>query len=326
VSGAGSTKERWVALCGGVGGAKLALGLSRVLPADRLTIVVNTGDDFRHLGLHVSPDIDTVLYTLAGLSNTELGWGLAGETWRFMDGMERLGGPTWFRLGDQDLATHAIRTQMLAEGRSLSEVTAYLGRRLGVGPAVVPMSDETVATQIDTDEGTLAFQTYFVGRRAEPAVKAIRFEGATEAKPARAAAAAMAAEDLAGIIICPSNPWLSIDPLLAIPEWRELLAARRAPCIAVAPLVGGQAVKGPTAKIMGELGLPLDVGAIVDHYAGLIDGFVLDAIDKDRAKALTLPTLVTNTMMRTLEDRTALAEASLGFCRRIRACGPESAR
>ena len=326
MSGAGRSGERWVALCGGVGGAKLALGLARVLAADKLTIVVNTGDDFRHLGLHVSPDIDTVLYTLAGLSNTELGWGLAGETWRFMEGVERLGGPTWFRLGDQDLATHAIRTAMLAEGQSLSEVTAHLARRLGVGPAIVPMSDEPIATEVDTDEGALAFQTYFVGRRAEPVVRAIRLEGAAEARPARAAFEAMADDDLAGIIICPSNPWLSIDPLLAIPGWRDLLAARRVPCIAVTPLVGGQAVKGPTAKIMAELGLPLDVAAIVDHYAGLIDGFVLDAVDKDRAGALNLPTLVTNTMMRTLEDRTALAEATLGFCRRIRECGPEAAR
>ncbi len=326
MSGAARSGERWVALCGGVGGAKLALGLARVLAAEKLTIVVNTGDDFRHLGLHVSPDIDTVLYTLAGLSNTELGWGLAGETWRFMEGVERLGGPTWFRLGDQDLATHAIRTAMLAEGQSLSEVTAYLARSLGVGPAIVPMSDERVATEVETNEGTLAFQTYFVGRRAEPVVKAIRFEGADEARPAGGALEAMADDDLAGIIICPSNPWLSIDPLLAIPGWRDLLAARRVPCIAVTPLVGGQAVKGPTAKIMAELGLPLDVAAIVDHYAGLIDGFVLDAVDKDRAGALKLPTLVTNTMMRTLEDRIALAEATLGFCRRIRECGPEAAR
>ncbi len=243
-----------------------------------------------------------------------------------MEGVERLGGPAWFRLGDQDLATHAIRTAMLTEGRSLSEVTAYLAGRLGVGPTVVPMSDDAIATEVDTDEGTLAFQTYFVGRRAAPVVKAIRFVGASKAEPARAAVEVLAADDLAGIIICPSNPWLSIDPLLAIPGWRALLAERRAPCIAVTPLVGGQAIKGPTAKIMAELGLPLDVAAIVDHYARLIDGFVLDAVDNDRAGALKLPNLVTNTMMRTLEDRTALAEACLGFCRRLRERGPEAAR
>jgi LPPG:FO 2-phospho-L-lactate transferase len=320
------TAEHWVALCGGIGGAKLALGLSRVLPADALTIVVNTGDDFRHLGLHVSPDIDTVLYTLAGLSNTELGWGLAGESWRFMGRVEELGGPSWFRLGDTDLATHAVRSEMLQEGWTLSEVTAHLAARLDIGPAIVPMSDEPVATVVDTDEGRLAFQTYFVGRRTEPRIKAVRFDGADAARPAPAAAEAMQRGDLAGIIICPSNPWLSIDPLLAIPGWRELLAKRRAPAIAVTPLVGGQAVKGPTAKIMSELGLPLDVGSIIDHYSGLIDGFVLDAVDGDRAATLKLPTRVTNTMMRSLDDRTALAENVLGFCRELRRRGPETAQ
>ncbi|MGD9804611.1 MAG: 2-phospho-L-lactate transferase [Hyphomicrobiaceae bacterium] len=318
--------EHWVALCGGIGGAKLALGLSRILPAEALTIVVNTGDDFQHLGLHVSPDIDTVLYTLAGLSNTELGWGLAGESWRFMDRIEQLGGPAWFRLGDTDLATHAVRTELLQEGWTLSEVTAHLAARLDIRPAIIPMSDETVATVVETDEGTLPFQTYFVGRKTEPRVKAIRFEGAETAHPAPAAVEAMQRPDLAGIIICPSNPWLSIDPLLAIPGWRELIANRRAPAVAVTPLIGGQAIKGPTAKIMGELGLPLDVTAIVDHYSRSIDGFVLDAVDGDRASGLNLPTLVTNTMMRTLEDRTTLAEDVLGFCRGLRQRGPETAR
>ena len=308
-----------MALCGGVGGAKLALGLACVLPADALTIVVNTGDDFRHLGLHVSPDIDTVLYTLAGLSNQELGWGLEGETWRFMEGLERLGGPTWFRLGDRDLATHALRTTMLSEGRSLSDVTRHLAARLGVGPEIVPMSDDPVPTVVETDEGELAFQTYFVGRRAEPRVAGIRFVGADSARPAPAAAAAMARSDLAGIVICPSNPWLSIDPLLAIPGWKQLLSRRSAPLVAVTPIIGGKAIKGPTAKIMAELGLPLDVGAVVDHYRGLIDGYVLDTVDADRAGTLGLPTLVTNTLMRSLEDRTALAGATLGFCRRLEA-------
>ena len=318
--------EHWVALCGGIGGAKLALGLARVLPADGLTIVVNTGDDFRHLGLHVSPDVDTVLYTLAGLSNTELGWGLAGETWGFMEAMERLGGATWFRLGDRDLATHALRTTMLADGRTLSEITAHLARRLGIGPTIVPMSDAPVATVVETDEGTLAFQTYFVGRRAEPRIRSIRFEGADLAHPAPAAVAALSRPDLAGIVICPSNPWLSIDPLLAIPGWRKLLTELRVPCVAVSPLIGGTSVKGPTAKIMGELGLPLHVAAIVDHYRELLDGFVLDTVDADRAGTLELETLVTNTLMRTIEDRTALAEATLGFCRRLGRRGPEAAR
>ncbi len=325
MSGATGGAERWVALCGGIGGAKLALGLTKVLAPEQLTIVVNTGDDFRHLGLHVSPDIDTVLYTLAGLSNRELGWGLEGETWGFMDAMKRLGGPTWFRLGDRDLATHALRTTMLSEGQTLTAITAHLARQLGIGPAVLPMSDDAVATIVETDEGTLAFQTYFVGRRAEPRVKAIRFEGAAVARPSPAALAALAHPDLAGIIICPSNPWLSIDPLLAIPGWRTLLQQHRIPCVAVTPLIGSQAVKGPTAKIMAELGLPLDVTAIVSHYRGLIDGFVLDTVDADRAESLGLPTLVTNTLMRTLDDRIALAEATLGFCRRLRATAPKTA-
>lgn len=322
----GTLPGKWVALCGGVGGAKLALGLARVVPPENLTVVVNTGDDFRHLGLHVSPDIDTVLYTLAGLSNQELGWGLEGETWRFMEGLERLGGPTWFRLGDRDLATHALRTAMLAEGQTLTEVTRHLAARLSIGPAVLPMSDDPVATMVETDEGELAFQGYFVGRRTEPRVRGIRFTGADRATPAPAAVAALSAPSLAGIVICPSNPWLSIDPLLAIPGWRQLLEERTVPAVAVTPLVGGKAVKGPTAKIMGELGLPLDVAAIVDHYAGLIDGFVLDTVDADRASALKLPTFVTNTLMRTLDDRIALAEATLGFCRRLEWRGPETAR
>lgn len=319
------SREKWVALCGGIGGAKLALGLTRVVPAEDLTIIVNTGDDFRHLGLHVSPDVDTVLYTLAGLANPELGWGLAGESWHFMDAVDRLGGPTWFRLGDRDLATHAVRTALLAEGRSLSEVTEHLRRQLGIGAKVVPMSDDAVATVLETDEGVLGFQTYFVGRRAEPRVISIRFEGSEPARPAPAALAALQHEDLAGIIICPSNPWLSVDPILAVSGWRALLAARRAPCVAVTPLIGGKAVKGPTAKIMGELGLALDVAEIVSHYQGLIDAFVLDTVDADRAESLGLPTLVTNTLMRTLEDRINLAEATLGFCRGLLRSGPETA-
>jgi LPPG:FO 2-phospho-L-lactate transferase len=318
--------ERWLAICGGIGGAKLALGLSRILPPENLTIVVNTGDDFRHFGLHVSPDIDTVLYTLAGLSNTELGWGLAGETWTFMEQVERLGGPSWFRLGDRDLATHAVRTAMLANGSSLTDVTRHLATRLGIGPSVIPMCDAPVATVVDSDEGTLAFQTYFVGRRAEPRIRAIRFDGATTASPSPEAIAALEDPRLAGIVICPSNPWLSIDPLLAVPGWRMRLEQRRVPCVAVTPLIGGEAVKGPTAKIMGELGLPLDVAEIVSHYRGLLDGFVLDAVDAARAPALPLPTVVTNTLMRTLDDRIELAKATLAFCRTLPADGLERTR
>lgn len=314
----------YVALCGGIGGAKLALGLARVLPPEKLTIVVNTGDDFQHLGLHVSPDIDTVLYTLAGLANRELGWGLEGESWNFMEALGRLDGPTWFRLGDRDLATHVLRTQMLKDRCKVSEVTRHLADRLGIGPAVVPMSDNPVATVVDTDEGTLAFQVYFVRRRCEPRVAAIRFVGAGTAAPSPGVRTALAAPDLAGIIVCPSNPWLSIDPMLAIPGFRKLLEGRRAPAVAVSPLVGGAAVKGPTAKIMQELGLPLTQAAIATHYQGLVDGLMLDTVDAGEAGTVGLPSAITATVMRSLQDREDLARAAVAFCRRLKAGVPGS--
>ena len=307
----------WVALCGGVGGAKTALGLSRILPAENLTIVVNTADDFTHVGLHVSPDIDTVLYTLAGLANPEQGWGLAGETWAFMGALARLGGPTWFQLGDQDLATHALRTERLRRGDTLSAITDDLRRSLGIGPAIVPMSDDPVATLVETDRGRLAFQSYFVEHRCAPKVQAITFAGAERAAPAPAALAALRRPDLAGLIICPSNPWLSIDPMLAIPGWRDALTACAAPRIAVTPIVAGQAIKGPTAKIMGELGLAPDVRSIVAHYGGLIDGFLLDTADSQFADELDLPVLTADTIMRTLDDRIRVARASVELCRRL---------
>ena len=317
-------KGHYVALCGGVGGAKLALGLSKVLAPEQLTIVVNTGDDFEHVGLHVSPDIDTVLYTLAGLANAEQGWGLAGETWNFMGALERLGGPTWFRLGDQDLATHIERTGRLKRGETLSAVTDYLRRKLGVAPAIVPMSDDPVATFVTTDEGRLAFQSYFVERRCSPKVQSIDFNAAAAAKPAPAALAALARPDLAGLIICPSNPWLSVDPMLAIPGWRSAIENLNVPRIAVTPLVAGQAIKGPTAKIMGELGIPLNVGSIAAHYSGLIDGFVLDEADRHLAADLGLPAAVAPTIMRTLADRIGLAQISLDLCRTLTGRGAVS--
>ncbi len=309
---------RYLALCGGVGGAKLALGLSRVLPADKLTVVVNTGDDFEHLGLHISPDIDTVLYTLAGIANQELGWGLAGETWGFMSALERLGGPTWFRLGDRDLATHICRTGMLREGASPSEVTRHLANRLGVAVTVVPMSDDPVRTFVETDAGRLPFQTYFVERRCLPKVSGIEFAGATHARPAPAAVQALESPDLAGIIICPSNPWLSVAPILATGDWCARLARRRVPCVAVTPIVAGQAIKGPTAKIMAELGLELDARTIARHYAGLIDGFILDTADDALRAGIGLPAVTARTIMRSLDDRIGLARVAIDFCARLR--------
>ncbi len=317
IHAAGTAGGSYVALCGGVGGAKLALGLANVLPADKLSIIVNTGDDFEHLGLHVSPDIDTVLYTLAGLSNAEQGWGLAGETWNFMGALERLGGPTWFRLGDQDLATHIERTERLKRGDTLTAVTDHLRRKLGIAPAILPMTDDPVATFVTTDAGRLPFQSYFVAQQCRPRVTSIEFQGAAAAKPTPAALSALARPDLAGLIICPSNPWLSVDPMLAIPSWRKALSELHVPRVAVTPIIGGRAIKGPTAKIMSEFGLDVSAASIAAHYRGLIDGFMLDESDAAQSADLGLPAMAAPTIMRTLDDRIRLARATIAFCRSL---------
>ena len=249
------SRDRVVALSGGVGGAKLALGLSRIMPPERLMVVANTGDDFEHLGLSISPDLDTMLYVLAGLDNPETGWGRRGETWTFMAALEALGGETWFRLGDGDLATHVERTRRLEAGETLSAIMADFARRLGIGARIVPMSDDPVRTRLDTGEGWLDLQDYFVRRRAEPAVRAVEFAGAATARPQPDILAALADPELRAVVICPSNPLISIGPILALPALRQALAACAAPVIAVTPLIAGRAVKGPTAKMMRELGL-----------------------------------------------------------------------
>ncbi|MEQ1802728.1 MAG: 2-phospho-L-lactate transferase [Gammaproteobacteria bacterium] len=307
---------RYVVLSGGVGGAKFALGLSRVLEPAQLTIIANTGDDFTHLGLAISPDLDTLMYTLAGLVNEETGWGCRGETWSCMAGLQALGAETWFRLGDRDLATHLERTRLLASGLTLTQVTRHLCARLGVAVNLLPMSDTPVRTVIDSADGPLAFQDYFVRRRAEPVVKGIRYEGATKAPPIAALASLLTDPDLAGIFIAPSNPWLSIDPILAIPSLAAALRSTTAPVIAISPIVGGLALKGPTAKIMGELGVTVSAGAIAPHYGDLLDGFILDDADRAEADALIAGGLAvgaTHTVMNTLEDRIHLAKFALGF-------------
>lgn len=317
---------RIVAICGGVGGAKLALGLSRALPPEDLMVSVNTGDDFEHLGLSISPDVDTVVYTLAGLANPQLGWGLAGETWGFMEALRSLGGEDWFQLGDRDLAMHVERTRRLAAGEPLGEVMADLAARLGVGPRIVPMSDERVRTVLETDEGTLAFQRYFVGRRAEPQVRAIRYDGADSARPAEALLTALASPDLEAVVICPSNPWLSIAPMLAMPALRAALAQTAAPVVAVSPVIAGKAVKGPTAKLMGELGLPVTATTVARWYGDLLDGFVLDAEDAGLAAEIGTSEIgegglavdIAPTLMRSLEDKCALAARVLDFAARLR--------
>ncbi len=307
---------RYVLLSGGVGGAKFALGLSRVLRPEQLTIIANTGDDFSHLGLAISPDLDTLMYTLAGLVNEDSGWGCRDETWSCMAGLEGLGAETWFRLGDRDLATHLERTRLLAAGQTLTEVTRQLCTQLGVAVQLLPMSDTPVRTVIDSDEGALAFQDYFVRRQAEPRVRALRYEGATRAPPVAALASLLTDPALAGIFIAPSNPWLSIDPILAIPSLAAALRSTTAPVIAISPIVGGKALKGPTAKIMEELGVPVTAAAIAGHYRDLLDGFILDDADRAEADALVaggLAVAATRTVMSTLEDRVRLAEFALGF-------------
>jgi LPPG:FO 2-phospho-L-lactate transferase len=312
-----TTGVRVVALSGGIGGAKLALGLYRTLPADSLMVVCNTGDDFEHLGLRISPDLDTVMYTLAGIANPETGWGRASETWTFMAALAQLGGETWFRLGDRDLATHVERTRRLAAGESLSEIAADLGRRLGVRARLVPMCDEPVRTVVDTEEGVLPFQRYFVERRCGPKVRGFAFEGAATARPTPALLEALDGDDLEAVVICPSNPFISIDPILAVPGMRAAIAACGAPVVAVSPIIGGRAVKGPTAKMMAELGIPTSAGAVAQHYGELLAGFVLDTVDRSEAESIAVPCLVTRTLMASDDDKRALAAEVLAFARRL---------
>lgn len=304
---------RVVALSGGVGGAKLALGLSRVLPAGSLTVVANTGDDFDHMGLRVCPDLDTLMYALAGLDNREQGWGREGETWSFMTALEALGGPAWFRLGDADLATHVQRTHRLAQGETLSAITADFFRRLGVTARVLPMSDAAVRTQIRSRGEWIDFQDYFVRQRCEPVAQELRFSGAEVARAHEDVLQALHDSSLGAVVICPSNPFLSIAPILALPGMRDALRASGAPVIAVSPIIGGQAVKGPTAKMMKEFGLEVSAPAVASHYGGLIDIFVADREDAAAHFDGSTQIAFHNTWMKTMDDREQLARDVLAL-------------
>ena len=268
-----------LALAGGVGGAKLAHGLARLMPPDELLIAVNTGDDFEHLGLHICPDLDSVMYKLAGLNDTERGWGLADESWDFMAALGRLGGDTWFNLGDKDLATHVERTRRLAKGETLSEVTAALCGALGIEHRIVPMTDAPVTTMVDTETGPIPFQDYFVRLRCEPAVIGFRFTGSDQAAPTPALAATLASDSLSAIIICPSNPYVSIDPILSLSGLTDAIKNHAAPVVAVSPIIGGDTIKGPAAKMMAERGQTPSAGVIANHYGDLLDGLVIDLTD-----------------------------------------------
>jgi LPPG:FO 2-phospho-L-lactate transferase len=292
-----------------VGGAKLALGLSQVLSPEQLTIVVNTGDDQEFHGLLVSPDLDTVMYTLAGWVNPDTGWGIKEDTFNALEMLARLGADAWFRLGDKDLATHIQRKQLLDRGNTLSEVTSLLCQRLGVRHSVVPMSDQAVRTIVVTDEGDLPFQTYFVKRRCEPAVRGLKFDGAKGATPSADFAAGL--HHATALVFCPSNPWLSVDPILAVPGVREAIQSFSGKRVAVSPIVGGRALKGPAAKIMLELGYEVSSLGIAHYYRGLCDILVIDEVDAGQAASieeLGFEVCVTPTVMNTLADKTALAE------------------
>lgn len=306
-----------LALSGGVGGAKLCLGLADVLGPEALHIANNTADDFEHLGLAICPDIDTVLYTLAGLSNTEQGWGLAGESWRVLGALADLGADTWFQLGDRDLATHLWRTGQLAAGSSLSAVTAGLAQRLGVPARLYPMSDDPVRTVVHSDEGDLPFQEYFVRRQCQPAVSGFTFAGLPAARLQPELAALCRQPALAGVIICPSNPFVSIDPILQLDSFWKILRDRPVPVVVVAPIVGGQAIKGPAAKMMAELALPVTALGVAEYYArqypGLVDSYVIDHSDAHLAGAISrlgMEVQLAATVMRDRADKQALA----GFC------------
>ncbi len=308
-------KLRIAALAGGVGGAKLAHGLQAVLPPGALSVVVNTADDFKLWGLHISPDLDTVMYTLAGVANPQTGWGLAGDTWRALDMLTQYGRDPWFRVGDMDLATHVLRTQLRHEGRTLTEATANLASSLGVRSHLLPMCDEPVETLVETAEGTLNFQDYFVRRRHADTVTGVTFEGIDSARPTSAVSEALG--EVAAIVFCPSNPIVSIGPILAVPGMLGLIERSRSVKVAVSPIVGGAALKGPAADMLHTLGHEVSPVGVASLYAGLLDGIVIDRVDAalaPRIEELGIRVEITDTIMNSDADRQALAETVLHFC------------
>lgn len=316
MTGETTPRRKVVALCGGGGGAKLALGLAQVVPSDDLLLVANTGDDFDHFGLRICPDLDTLTYSLAGCLNPATGWGRADETSACMDALASLGAETWFFLGDRDLALHLERTRRLAGGESLSAVTRALSARWGVTVPLIPMSDDPVATLVETAAGALAFQHYFVRDRCQPVVTGFRFAGIDSARAHPQLLAALADDELGLVVLGPSNPYVSIDPILALPGVRAALRNTKAPVIAVSPIVGGTAVKGPTAKMMAELGRPVSALTVACHYRDILDGFMLDRRDAHEAAAVAamVPAVrLAQTLMQSLADRVDVARDLLAF-------------
>ena len=302
-----------LAITGGVGGAKLALGLSKVLSPEQVLFAVNVGDDFSHLGLHISPDIDSLTYALAEENNQELGWGRAGETWQFIETLSSLGGDDWFRLGDKDMALHMRRSGLLGDGATLTEATAEITQRMGIAHTVIPISDDPIRTVVQSEQGDLAFQHYFVRERCQPTVSGFRFDGIENAALNSALETYLA--DCDGIIICPSNPFVSVAPVIEVAGF--LATAALIPTIAVSPIVAGTAIKGPAAKMMKELNMPSTALAVAEHYQdkypGLLNGFVIDESDVGSIEQFTLPTIAAPSIMVSLANRMALAERCLTF-------------
>ncbi len=310
------TTHHYLALTGGIGGAKLALGLSKILSEDELAFVVNTADDFEHLGLNISPDIDTLIYTLADENNLETGWGRRDESWQFMSALEILGGETWFKLGDKDLAMNVERSKRLKGGALLDQVTAELAQALGVRHKVLPMSNDPVRTLVHTEDGRMNFQDYFVREQCRPAVDGFEYRGAATAGVNPDVFEWLGSGQLAGIILCPSSPFISIDPILSLPGLREALRISGVPVIAISPIVGGNCLKGPLAKMMCEMSIPTTASWVATHYRDILDGFVLDSADASLASEIEstgVATTVTNTVMNSLDDRVRLAQSCLEF-------------
>ena len=306
-----------VALAGGVGGAKLAVGLNNVLPPENLTVIVNTGDDFEHFGLKICPDLDTVCYSLADMADTTHGWGVKDESWQVLEQLKRLDAPSWFALGDKDLALHLERTRLLREGKTLTEITQLLCRKLGIATTVLPMCDVPAPTLLELSEGgELGFQEYFVRDRFEPVISRVILPDPSGLKPNDQAIEAFQKADI--VVICPSNPWVSIDPILNISPLRELVRAK--PTIAVSPIINGAALKGPAAKMFSELGIEPSASSVLEHYAGLIDGFIYDKSETQRLTTKSAKGIIirkTNTIMKEANEKTALAEFMLEFGLRL---------
>lgn len=304
---------RVAALAGGVGGAKLADGLSNLVGKGDLTIIVNTGDDFNHFGLKICPDIDTICYTLAGIANPRTGWGRSEESWKAMETILKLGGPEWFQLGDLDLGLHLERTRCIGEGLTLSQVTSQISEAFGIKDRILPMSDEEIPTQLLTDEGELSFQEYFVKRNCIPRILDIQFKGIAQASPAPGVISSIKTAEL--VVFCPSNPWISLDPILAVPGIREAISEKET-VLAVSPIIGGKTVKGPAAKIYEERGIKPSAFAVAEHFRDLLTGFIFDELDinlDEKIKGLGIETLTTRTLMDSQYDRIRLAKMVLNF-------------